>query len=221
MEFLRAILTEELYKQLETAINAHNGNEANRDKQIKLANLGGGEYVGKGKYDALNDMLSGKQAELDSANNLIAEMRKSAKGNEDMQGKIAAYDSQVQQLQAQLRETKIKSAVKVELLSAKANDVDYLTYKLNEKLKADGKALELDENENIKGWADYLSSLKTQFPGQFASEGQKNIIENKLPNREPGERAVTKEQFNGMSYEQRVQLKQENEKLYKQLTGKE
>lgn len=221
MEFLRQILPEELYKQLEMAINAHNGNEANKDSQIKLGNLGGGEYVGKGKYDALNDLLTGKQAELDSANNLIAELEKKTKGNEALQGEFAAYKTQVQQLQQQLQETKIKAAVKVELLSAKANDVDYLTYKINEKLKADGKTLELDENESIKGWADILSGLKTQFPGQFASEGQKNIIENKLPPRDPGEKAVTKEQFNGMSYEQRVALKQENEKLYKQLTGKE
>ena len=39
MEFLKEILGEELYKQFEQAVNAYNGNEANKDKQIKLANL--------------------------------------------------------------------------------------------------------------------------------------------------------------------------------------
>lgn len=34
MEFLKAILSEELYKQVETALNAYNGNEANKDKQV-------------------------------------------------------------------------------------------------------------------------------------------------------------------------------------------
>lgn len=29
------------------------GADANREKQIKLANLGSGEYVGKGKFDSL------------------------------------------------------------------------------------------------------------------------------------------------------------------------
>ena len=43
MEFLKEILGEELYKQVETAINAHNGNEANKEKQIKIGNLGTGE----------------------------------------------------------------------------------------------------------------------------------------------------------------------------------
>ena len=57
MEFLKEILGEELYKQFEEKINAHNGDEANKDKQIKLANLSSGEYVGKGKYDALDELL--------------------------------------------------------------------------------------------------------------------------------------------------------------------
>ena len=39
MEFLKEILGEELYKQFEEKVNAYNGNEANKDKQIKLANL--------------------------------------------------------------------------------------------------------------------------------------------------------------------------------------
>ena len=72
MEFLREILGEELFKQFETAVNAWNGNEANKEKLVKLANLSSGEYVGKGKYDALNEQLTGKQSELDKANGLIS-----------------------------------------------------------------------------------------------------------------------------------------------------
>ena len=45
MEFLKAILGEELFSQFAEKLNAYNGDEANKDKQIKLANLGGGEYV--------------------------------------------------------------------------------------------------------------------------------------------------------------------------------
>lgn len=183
MEFLKEILGEELYSQLESKINEYNGNEANKDKQIKIGNLGTGEYVGKGKYDALNDLISSKETELKSANDLIAELKKGTKGNEDLQKKIGDYDVQVAQLQDQLNETKIKSAIKVALLSEKAVDVDYLTFKLNEKLKDKGENLELDENDNIKGWDDKLSGLKTQFPAMFesASAGGKKFIENKLP----------------------------------------
>jgi len=184
MEFLKEILGEELYSQLVEKINAHNGNEANKDKQVKIGNLGTGEYVGKGKYEALQELVNGKETELKSANDLIAELKKGTKGNEELQKKIGDYDVQVAQLQEQLKETKIKSAIKVALLSEKAVDVDYLTFKLNEKLKEKGETLELDENDNIKGWEERLSGLKTQFPTMFEGKGKEGyqvLGDNRLP----------------------------------------
>ena len=171
MEFLKEILGEELYNQISEKINAHNGNEANKNNLIKLANLSTGDYVGKAKYEALQTLLTGKETELNTANGLIEQMKKDTKGNEELQGKITAYESEKAQLQQELAETKVKSALKVALLSEKALDIDYLTYKVNEKMKEQGKALELDENENIKGWEDKLSGLKTQFPKMFESAG--------------------------------------------------
>ncbi len=220
MDFLKAILDGELFAKLETAINAYNGNPENKDKQIKLGNLSSGEYVGKGKYDALQELLTGKQTELDTANGLIAQLKKGTKDNEDLQGKIAGYESTVQQLQAQLAETKLNSAVKVWLMGEKALDVDYLTYKLTEKLKADGKTLELDETENIKGRDDLLSGLKTQFPNMFESgNGGRQVFEGgKLPGGDPSPVTVTREAFAKMGYNERLRLKQENEPLFKQLT---
>lgn len=185
MEFLKAVLGEEFYNQFAEKINAYNGDEANKDKQVKLGNLASGEYVGKGKFDALQAALNGKDTELTSANDLIAQLKKSSKGNEEMQGKITDYETEVAQLKQQLQETEIRSAVKVALMSEKAVDVDYLTYKLNEKLKEKGESLELDENGKIKGWDDLSSSLKTQFPKMFdtASDdgGYKPLDDGKLP----------------------------------------
>lgn len=181
MEFLKEILGDDLYNQIAEKINAHNGNEANKDKQIKIGNLGSGEYVSKGKHDALQALFDGQKTELETANGLIAELKKGTKGNEELQGKISGYETQVADLQKQLQETKIKSAVKVALLSEKALDIDYLTYKLNEKLKAEGKTLELDENEKIKGWDDLLSGLKTQLPAQFETKQGDQVDPNPLP----------------------------------------
>ena len=76
MEFLKEIVGEELFNQFSEKINAHNGNEANKDKLIKLANLGTGEYVSKAKHDALQALLDGKTTELDTANGLIADLKK-------------------------------------------------------------------------------------------------------------------------------------------------
>lgn len=218
MEFLKAILGEELFKQFAEKLNAYNGDEANKDKQIKLANLGGGEYVGKGKYDALQALLDGKTAELDTANGLIADLKKGTKGNEELQGKITNYEGQIQQLQEQLQETKIKSAIKVALLSEKALDVDYLSFKLENKMKEDGKKLELDDADNIKGWKGLISELKTQFPNQFENEGNRKFLDSSLPPADGGE-TVTLEQFRKMGVAERSKLKAENEELYNQYKG--
>lgn len=187
MEILKELLGAELFAQIEAKINEHNGNEANKDKQIKLANLGSGEYTSKAKYDALEAALKGKETELTTANGLIAELKKGTKGNEELQGKITGYETQVADLQNQLEETKIKSAVKVGLLAEHCTDVDYVTYKLMESLKEKGETLTLDENESIKGWNDKLSGLKTQLPTHFGSgTGGKKVFEGgKLPGGDP------------------------------------
>lgn len=222
MEFLREILGEELFKQFEEKVNAYNGNEANKEKQIKIGNLGSGEYVGKGKHDSeiekLNNLLASKSTELESANGLIAELKKSTKGNEEMQGKITTYEQQVADLQQQLEATKINSAVKVALLSEKAVDIDYLTFKINEKLREQGKALELDENENIKGWDDVLSGLKTQYPSQFESvSGERKVLgDNRLPKSE--ERSgYTKQDLLKMPYSERDKIFNKNPEAYRNI----
>lgn len=216
MEFLKEILGEELYKQVETALNAYNGNEANKNKQIKLANLGSGEYVGKGKYDSLQALLDGKTTELDTANGLIAELKKGTKGNEDLQGKITGYETQVQQLQAELEKTKLENAIQLALRDAKAVDPDYLAFKLREKYSAD--ELTLDENGKVKGMDDKLAGLKTQFPAQFEGSGSKKVIENKLPDEQGGGDSVTKDDFAKMSYQERLKLFNEKPDTYAELT---
>lgn len=165
MDFLKALFGDKAlsFDELVNAINAHNGNEANRDSQIKIGNLGGGEYVGKAKYDSLQTLLNGKQTELDSANQLIADLKKGTKGNEELQSKVTAYETQVAQLTAENEKIKRNSAAKLALIEADAVDVDYLMFKLTE----NGETLELDENEKIKGIADKITDLKTKFPTQF------------------------------------------------------
>ena len=190
---LEEVLGAELYAQVKAKIDEVNANETDKLKHVRYADLSEGEYVGKGKYDSeiekLNNIISGKDTELTTANDLIAQLKKDTKGNEELQGKITQYEQQNVQLQEQLKETKIRSAIKVALLSEKAVDVDYLPYKLNEKLKEKGETLELDENDNIKGWNDKLAGLKTQFPTMFESTskdggGYTRMDDGKLPGSE-------------------------------------
>lgn len=181
MEFLKEILGDDLFSQVQEKVNAYNGDEANKEKQIKIGNLGSGQYVSKDKYGSKETELASKVAELTEANKLIEELKKGTKNNEDLQNKISDYDGQIAELQKQLIDTQVKAAVKVALISEKALDVDYLTYKLNEKMNESGEFLELDENGNIKGWKDKIEGLKIQFPTQFETPSKKVVEEHKLP----------------------------------------
>lgn len=223
MEFLRAILGDELYQQVSEKINAHNGNEANKDNLIKIANLGGGEYVSKLKYDDIVQQLTGKTTELDKANGLIADLKKSNAGNEALQGKITAYEGQVEELQEQLHESDVNYAMNLLLMDAGCKDAEmreFLIYKHRNQLKEDGKTLELDENKHIKGGEEIVSGFKTSNPAAFeATQTNRKVLEdNRLKKGDNDPVTVTREQFAKMGYNERLKLKTENEALFKQLT---
>lgn len=219
MEFLKAILGDELYSQVEQAINAHNGKPENKDKQMKLADLGSGEYVSKGKHTTLEAENQTNITKLAEANNLIAQLQKAAKGDEALQGQVTAYQTKVQELEAELAKTKTDTEARFGLISAgcKPDDVDYIIFKLQE----EGK-FELDENGKIKGWDDKVAGAKTRFPTHFdvdeggSGSGFKPYDGGGLP-KGGQNNTVTKDQFRSMSYEERMNLKKTNEELYKQL----
>nr|DAK91579.1 MAG TPA: minor structural protein [Caudoviricetes sp.] len=179
MEFLKTVLGQELFAQVEAKINEHNAAEKDESKHIKIANLGEGGYVSKDKHSALETEKNSIQEQLTAAQQLVDDYKKSSKNDEAAQQKITEYETKVTQLTTELEQAKLDSALKIALLQAKASDVDYLMFKI----KQDGKELKLDDKGEIKGLDDIISSLKTQLPAQFESDsaGKKKIDENKLP----------------------------------------
>lgn len=126
----------------------------------------------KTDYDTLNTQHG-------ESTKLIEQLKKDAKNDEALQGKITAYETQVADLQKELDETRLESAIKVALMNAKTDDVGYMAFKLKE-----GGALELDEDGNIKGIDEKISNLKTQFPTHFDSgnnPGPREIDPKPLP----------------------------------------
>lgn len=163
------------------------------------------------RYGKLKTDHESKLNELTEANKLIDELKKSNKGNDDLQGKITNYENQVAQLQEELQKTKLDSAIKVALLSEKAMDVDYLTYKLKEKGE-----LKLDENEKIEGWDDKIAALKTQFPNQFENSGSKRVEEHKL-DRPDENTTYTKADILKKPYSERIKIYNENPEAYNEI----
>ena len=167
------------------------------------------------RYGKLKTQHEAVTKERDEAKALIESLRKSNKGNEDLQKQVSDYQTRMAQLEAENAQIRIDSAINVGLLAAgvKPEDVDYVTFKL----KAKGE-IELDDQGNIKGWDDKVAGLKTQFPANFVSAGGKKYEEHKLPDggQDPTG-TITKEQFNKMGYNSRVELKQKNPEQYSQL----
>lgn len=187
MDFLKEILGEDLYAQVAEKINAHNGNEANKTNQIKIGNLGGGDYVSKAKHDALQALFDSKDQELTAANGLIDGFKKSQKDNEAVQGQITAYQDQVKKLQEQLNQTQIDSGLKIAFMEAGGTDIDFLIWKA--KNENGGKPLELGEDGKIKGIEDMISGLKTSAPNHFKKANGVKVEENPLPSGDNREEA--------------------------------
>lgn len=166
------------------------------------------------RYGKLKTQHDGVNQQLTEANALIEELKKSNKGNDGLQQKVTDYETKVQQLQAELEQTKLDAAIKVELLANKAVDVDYLTFKLKNK----GEALTLDENGKIKDWDDKLAALKTQFPNQFEASGKKTVVENRLPGNDE-ESTMTKSDILKKPYAERAKLFEENPEGFRAAMG--
>ena len=183
------------------------------------------------RYDKLKQESAATAQERDAANNTIAELKKAAEGQANMQGIITKQEDTIKKLTEELNQTKVNSAVKVALLSENVVDVDYMTYKLNEKLKGNNETLSLDDNGNIKGWSETVEGLKTQFPTMFKAQDTNTnkdgyeVVDPLALRKGNGADAPTPEAFKKMSYEERLALKQNNEAQYnalrKQIRGNE
>jgi seryl-tRNA synthetase len=165
------------------------------------------------RYGKLKTQHDSVNQQLTEANALIADMKKSTKGQEELQSKVTAYETQIATLQAQLEETQIEADVHVALLSegVKPDDIDYVMFKL----KAKGK-LERGEDGKVKELDDKIAAMKTQLPAQFTGE-KKNILENKLPDDPDNGHhdGITRESLLKKPYAERMRIFNENPEAYK------
>lgn len=212
----------DVLKAVTDAIAKVNEGEADKLKHVRFADLSEGGYVSKDKYTDLETDLNGKASELEKANGLIEELKKSTGQDATLQQKISEYETEIATLKEENKTLKTENALRFALAEAGAVDVDYLMFKAKEKGE-----IKLGEDGKIKGEADLISGLKTQLPAMFGAsnnqqtkgDGNRKVLENNLPGRD-NNKTVTKEQFRAMGYNDRLKLKQENPELFKTLSKK-
>lgn len=212
----------DVLKAVTDAIAKVNEGEADKLKHVRFADLSEGGYVSKDKYTDLETSLNGKTSELEKANSLIEELKKSTGQDEALQQKITNYETEIATLKRENETLRTENALRFALAEAGAVDVEYLMFKAKEKGE-----IKLGEDGKIKGEADLISGLKTQLPTMFGAsnnqqtkgDGNRKVLENNLPGGNK-DKTVTKEQFRAMGYNDRLKLKQENPELFKTLSKK-
>ncbi|WP_249282542.1 phage scaffolding protein [Ligaoa zhengdingensis] len=159
MEFLKSVFGDRAltYAELEA--------ELKNNKEIKLGNLASGQYVDKGKYEALETRANGLQTQLDGANKAIGEFKKLdvegiKKAAKDWEAK---YTTETQALNAKLEQQKKDSRIDLALVEAKAKNVKAARALLDvDKVSLDG--------DNLIGLKDQLEAVAKANPFLFGEE---------------------------------------------------
>jgi hypothetical protein len=155
MEFLKELLGDELYSQVEAKLK---GND-----KIKLANLATGEYVGKDKFLAADSRMKDAEAQLKERDKQLDELKKAAGDSSALKEQIAklqADNSKVAaETEAKIKQLTIDHAIDTAILKAKGRNAKAIKALIDaEKIKLDGEAVAgIDEQvEAIKKSDAYL-----------------------------------------------------------------
>lgn len=181
MEFLKEILGEDLFNQVKNKVSSYN-EKADKDKKISIANVNGGEFIAKAKYDQLKTDLDNTKTSLDTANTTIADLKKNNGDNADLQQKVSDYETKIANLEATSKAEKAKMlkeiAIKDALYAEKAKHPELLISKF------DLSKIILDEKgENVvSGIEEQMKSNKETYKDLFGETEQQGGTYHYTPN---------------------------------------
>lgn len=131
------------------------------------------------RYQKQKDEFEALKNQNKESLDLIEQMKKSTKDNEDLQGKITAYETKIAELEKQNEELAVDNALKFKLLEkgAKSSDIDYLIFRI----KQGDTELKLDKEGNVKGLDDLVDGLKKNYSSNFEDKQAKKVDVKDLP----------------------------------------
>ena len=200
-DFVKLGVDEELAKKLETASL----------EELKA-------FIPKTRFDEVNTAKNTAEALVKERDGQIETLRNST-------GDVGALKKQIADLQAdnkakadehaaEIRKMKIETAIDTALSGAKAKNTTAVKALLKDLDKA-----ELAEDGTVKGLAEQIAALQKSdnylFEAKETKPKMKGAAVGESTDNEPG---ITKEQFNKMSYKDRMNLFNENKELYDSLT---
>jgi len=191
MEFLKAILGDK-YPEFEAAITAYNNLPENKNKPVKLADLGGGEYVGVGKYNALVTEKDGIQEKLTTAETTIGTLKKDNASNETLQATIKTHEGTIETLKTTY-ESKFKEITINAAIQAKLTDTKYPDLLAT---KFDKSKLVVGTDGAVSGIDEQLTGIKETYKDLFTVVVSGKDPYNKGGSPAGGKNPWSKEHFN-------------------------
>ena len=168
------------------------------------------EKVPRSRLNDKNDEIKELKAELSNRDEQINGLKKAAKGNEKLEEQLKSLEQQNQEWEQKYKQTQIDTAIKLAAKDAK-DPADVLAF-----IKKD--SLQLNEDGTISGLDEALKSLRESKAYLFAEEQQPPGLKGRNPfPPQQQQSSITKEQFNKMTYQDRVNLYNDNPDLYNQL----
>lgn len=134
------------------------------------------------RYTKLKEQKEQLENDLNAANKLVGDLKKTNKDAEELQQKITDYEAKVQQLETERSEERKTYAIKEALQKEGVSDIEYMMFKL-------GK-LEVDKEGNVVDLENKVKALKETNPTFFVSETTNNepgapgyqVLDNALDN---------------------------------------
>lgn len=177
MEFLKELFGDQAltFDALTKAVDAFNAKAENKEKQIKLGNVAGGEYVSRRKFDDKVTELNNAAAQITT---LTAEVGKLKTGEdpEQLKGRLEQLQKQYD---ADVENVKKLSAIKDALYEKGAKHIDLLATKF------DLETIEITEKGKIVGVEKQLTKITEDYADLFPVEGDGDEDEGDDPNNDP------------------------------------
>lgn len=171
-------------------------------------------YIPKSRFDEVNEAKKAVEALIVERDNQIAELKKSENVNDDLRKQIELLQTENAKSIEALKQSKIDSAIALALKDAGAKNIKAVLPFIT--------ANELNDDGTVKGLDEQIKSLKESEESSFLFKGDNAV---KAVGATPvvgatttNKGTITKEQFNRMSYKERVELYNNDRDTYNELT---
>ena len=180
----------------------------------------------KGELEEVQEKLKTAESEIETLKSQVSDRDGQLETLKNSTGDVESLKNQIQTLQdenkskdeahaAEIKQLKIDSAIEKALGAAKVKNSVAVKALLKDLDKA-----ELDEDGTIKGLSEQIESLRKSDSYLFEAKETKSTFKGAEPGqgKDQGSEGLTKEQFNKMSYKEKVNLFNENKELYDSLS---